>query len=84
MKTTLDLTQKPCRRGILAKLREKYPQKKWKAVREGFGWAYVTEDGWHAGWRSCLSPNYGDGDDIAVSRFFIYKPNQGPEEVWFD
>lgn len=62
-------------------LKKKYPNKQWKAVREGFGWGYETPDGWFAGWRSCLAPEHGGDDETAVSRFFIYKPNQPTEEV---
>lgn len=77
------LAEAPSRKGILARLRERYPNKVWKAVREGFGWGYETEDGWHAGWRSCLAPQYPDDDDTFVSRFFIYRPNEPTEEVNF-
>lgn len=77
------IPESPSRRGVLRYLREKYPDKEWRAVREGFGWGYETADGWNGGWRSCLAPLYDGDDETSVLRFFIYKPNAPTEEVFF-
>ena len=71
------------RRKIIDQLREKYPDQKWTVVHEGFHWGYVTETGWHAGWRSCLAPRHDGDDDSFESRFYGYKPNAPTEHVFF-
>lgn len=69
-------------RSPLGTLRKLHPEKTWRAVRVGFGWNYQTEDGWDAYWVSCLAPRYDADDDTFRSRFFIYKPDRQPEEVF--
>lgn len=70
------------KRKVIDRLRERYPYKQWKAVRDGFGWRYVTDDGWSAEWRSVLSPQYDGDDETAVPRLFLYKPNESVAEVF--
>ena len=69
---------------VVKALTKMHPQVKWKAVRHGFGWGYVGDNGWNARWVSALAPQYDGDDDHFVSQFWIYKTstNETPEMVF--
>lgn len=63
-------------------LRTEYPNKNWRAVRDGFGWKYETSDGWVADWRAVLAPRYPDDDYTYTSHLYLHIPGK-PSEVIF-
>ena len=70
-------------KGVLEQLRERFPDEDWKAVREGFSWGYTNNKGYHGQFVACLAPRYDGDDDHFVSRFYIYKPNEPTEALFF-
>lgn len=66
---------------IIPILQRKYPKQIWKCIRNGFGsWEYVTDDGWTAGYRSCLvSMHPDDMDGHHMLRFFVYQKDKVDE-----
>lgn len=54
----------------------------WKAVRNGFGWAYESDDGRRAEWRAEVGGFCGD-DDIG-SGLYVFKGDGTHERVAFD
>lgn len=65
---------------MLKLLQREYPEKKFKAVRDGFGWVYEAQDGseWHAHWVSALASQYDGDDNTFQSQLYIYRPQQSP------
>ncbi len=77
MTEDLVFSDAPRRKGVLAALRKKWPDRTWIAQRAGMGWEYWTADGkWHGCWVACLAPRYDGDDDTFVSRFYIYRQGQ--------
>lgn len=52
----------------------------WKAVRNGFGWAYESEIG-TAQWVSALTPRYDGDDGCSESRLYVYFNDKRPPEL---
>lgn len=40
-------------------LNKEYPNKYWKAQRNGFNWQYISQDGWIGRYCADLSEHYG-------------------------
>jgi hypothetical protein len=53
----------------------------WKAVRDGFSWAYKCDDGRRADWRAHVGGFCGD--DYVGSGLYVYAPGKAPEQVYF-
>ena len=63
-------------------LRNRFPDREWKAVRDGCGWRYVSEE-WEAVWRSALAPKYDGDDSTTVSQLWLSKaPTGRPILIW--
>lgn len=63
-------------------LRERFPDREWKAVRDRFGWRYVSGD-WEATWKSMLAPKYDGDDSTAISQLWLSKePTGRPVLIW--
>lgn len=65
---------------MIKHLQREYPERRFKAVREGFGWCYRAQDGsgWVGRWVSALAPEYPDDDNTFQSQFYIYGPKPHP------
>lgn len=55
-------------RGPIAAFLTKNHGGNWKAVRNGFGWAYECDDGRSAAWYAAWTPQTSNGDETYTSQ----------------
>jgi hypothetical protein len=69
---------------IIRALQLAHPDRTWRIERCGFGYNYISDNGWIAHWVAALAPRYDGDDDSFERQFWIYKTATGeiPELVY--